>query len=495
MMTNNSLHNINKNKLLMNTLGEQYSTGKKIQRPSDDPLIAVRALKLRTNISELEQYYTRNIPDAQSWMEVTESALTNVNQIYTNIYGQLDAGGNDPLSPSDRESIIKNLVEMKSQIYQEGNSNYAGRYVFSGYKTDSSLAYIEPKTDTRYTITETFSGGDIEKLSKVIGGYDVTDYDPNNPDVNDFMNSPTQVDTHRIRLAYDELDGRVLPTITGLVTDRATPPTPATITPASVTDPDAYVVEPNEVKFIRETGELIIGDNVYENSRLGTDGAISVTYEKTEFEKDDLRPEHYFDCTTSDPLDPNNTITNTYTQPVGGQKIEYEITYNQKLAVNTEGKDAITHGIGRDIDELVEIADEVKKMEDKKKSVEKLLDDPNLTPAQKETLEKLKGQMDTELKIKGKFLHDKFTSGLTKVEGYQEHMNIAVASSGSRHNRLELTSNRMSVQLDDAKDLMSKNEDADIVEVLVKSTSAEVIYNASLSCASKIVKNSLLDFI
>ena len=53
MMTNNMLGNINKNKLNVSRLEEQYSTGKKIQRPSEDPIVTVRALKLRTNLTEL----------------------------------------------------------------------------------------------------------------------------------------------------------------------------------------------------------------------------------------------------------------------------------------------------------------------------------------------------------------------------------------------------------------------------------------------------------
>ena len=56
MMTNNVLHNIGNNKQLLSKLESQYSTGKKIQKPSDDPIVAVRALKLRTNLSELTQY-------------------------------------------------------------------------------------------------------------------------------------------------------------------------------------------------------------------------------------------------------------------------------------------------------------------------------------------------------------------------------------------------------------------------------------------------------
>ena len=81
MMTNNSMYNINNNKNLLNTLESQYSTGKKITRPSDDPIVAVRALKFRTNLTEVQQYTGKNIPDALNWMEVTESSLETINEI------------------------------------------------------------------------------------------------------------------------------------------------------------------------------------------------------------------------------------------------------------------------------------------------------------------------------------------------------------------------------------------------------------------------------
>ena len=85
MMTNNMLSNINKNKQNMSKLEEQYSTGKKIQKPSDDPIVTVRALKFRTNLAEIEQYYDKNIPDAMSWMDVTEGALNTINSIVKQI--------------------------------------------------------------------------------------------------------------------------------------------------------------------------------------------------------------------------------------------------------------------------------------------------------------------------------------------------------------------------------------------------------------------------
>ena len=155
MMTNNMLSNINKNKLNVSKLEEQYSTGKKIQRPSDDPIVTVRALKLRTNLSELKQYYEKNIPDAANWFDVTESALSTINEILKQINTYCVQGSSDTLTAENRNSIVQNLKQLKDQIYQEGNTNYAGRYVFSGYKTDSSLTFMEDVSTLKYDITET----------------------------------------------------------------------------------------------------------------------------------------------------------------------------------------------------------------------------------------------------------------------------------------------------------------------------------------------------
>ncbi len=48
ILINNSLNNINNNKTNMDTLNTQLASEKKIQRPSDDPIIAIRALRFRS---------------------------------------------------------------------------------------------------------------------------------------------------------------------------------------------------------------------------------------------------------------------------------------------------------------------------------------------------------------------------------------------------------------------------------------------------------------
>lgn len=61
IMQRNNLSNINTNKIYQDKLSTQMSTQKKINRPSDDPVVAIRALRLRSSVTEVTQYYTKNL--------------------------------------------------------------------------------------------------------------------------------------------------------------------------------------------------------------------------------------------------------------------------------------------------------------------------------------------------------------------------------------------------------------------------------------------------
>lgn len=490
MMTNNMLSNINKNKLNMSILEQQYSTGKRIQRPSEDPIIAVRALKLRTNLTELTQYFEKNIPDAMSWMDTTESALTTVNSILKNINTYCVQGSSDTLTASDRSSIVQNLEQMKEQIYQEGNTNYAGRYVFTGYKTDSSLTFTEDTKHLNYDITEETSGEDIQFTKIVAGSLDIKDAETATE-----FNTPEFLDAYRIQLSYDKLDDEQLQGIklSKLNSDGEYDEDVfniADINKVFLNDANAYKPEPGKVNYIPETGELILAEDIYEQFRKVD--KIEISYSKSEFKNGDLKPEHYFDCEMTNTKKPEE-------DPIRFSKvkqaIQYEVNYNQKLTVNTEGSDAITHDIGRCIDDILKSVNDVVRTEEKIAEVEKWLKDTSLSGADKAKYEELKEQLDTELELKKDVMQKNFSRGITVSNKEQNRVNAAVADLGSRYVRLELTKDRLSSQKIDFEDMLSKNEDADIVETVIKYTTAEALYNSSLSAAAKVVQNSLLDFL
>ena len=492
MMTNNMLSNINKNKLNVSKLEEQYSTGKKIQKPSDDPIVTVRALKLRTNLTELEQYFDKNIPDAMSWMDITEGSLSTINDILRQINTDCVQGASDSLTATVRASIVQNLIEMKNQIYQEGNANYAGRYVFSGYKTDSSLTFMDNVDHLQYDITENFSGDQIEMVSRVSGSYELNDFD--DPLV-DFGDAPRTENTYRLKLSYDKLENMTIDSIrytkpvTGGESEEQLPF--VDIKTISAYDPDAYNPQPpSGINFIYETGEIIMHGSIYEELRMADN--IELSYTKVNFEKGELKPEHYFNCVMTDHNKPEQPQIH-YTKEK--QEIQYEINYNQKLTINTEGSDAISHKIGRDIDDILKAVDDVIQVEGKIAEVEKRLEDKNLTDDQVLRYEKMLEQFGTELDLKKEVMQTTFARGITSSNKEQDRVNVAAADLGSRLFRLRLTENRLSSQKVDFKELMSKNEDVDIVDTIINFNAAQMIYNSSLSAASRVVQNSLLDFL
>lgn len=208
IMQNNNLSNINTNKLYRDKLSTQMSTQKKINRPSEDPVIAIRALRLRSNVTEITQYYSKNIPDAKSWLSVTEDAIKNLSQVITNMIGQCTTGSNGDLTTQNRQIILEQLTALSKEVYSTGDADYAGRYVFTGFRTDTSLSFLKD-TVMKYTMTEQLDSSAIDMVTKVNTG-NLLDINSSNYDSADYKDLIEQdiysVDVHRIRLAYNNCD-------------------------------------------------------------------------------------------------------------------------------------------------------------------------------------------------------------------------------------------------------------------------------------------------
>ncbi|OGO83299.1 MAG: flagellar hook-associated protein FlgL [Clostridiales bacterium GWC2_40_7] len=138
MLINNMINYIGNNLTRMDKFQNQLATGKKISVPSDDPVVAARALKLRTDVAEVEQY-KRNVKDAESWMEITEDALAKIGDVLQKTRELTVQGANGTLTTDDTQKINEEIKQLRKQLLHLGNSSYAGRYIFSGYKTDQKL--------------------------------------------------------------------------------------------------------------------------------------------------------------------------------------------------------------------------------------------------------------------------------------------------------------------------------------------------------------------
>ena len=524
IMQNNNLNNINTNKILQDKLSTQMSTQKKISKPSDDPVVAIRALRLRSNVTEATQYYSKNIPDAESWLSVTEGALKNTSEIITNMIGQCTKAANGDLTSSDREIVLEQLKALRDEVYSTADVDYAGRYVFAGYRTDTSISFTKEE-NIPYTITQQLDNSAIDELTfiKTTGvdvygdPVDINDIDKSNyEDITVAEADISATEVHRIRLAYSDLSDGMTPAITRVTGKDAdgNVTTEDVVGAAEVTIVHSYDVPtayeqvagyPDKVFFIPETGELILGDNVYDrmmeykdaaSTSTVNEGEIRITYEKSHWLDGDLRPEHYYACTGTDAE--GNTIAYNQSYLTGSdvekQVIEYDVGFNQTIRVNTTADECFDPNIDREVDDLVKVLEDVQNLEKVAGNLEEML--KNTTDESKKAiLESRLNAANKALTLTKDKMQKMFESGITAMQGYLDANSLAITNCGTRSSKLELIENRMKNQKTTFETLKSENEDIDITEVAIQLTSAELTYEAALMASGKVMKTTLLDFI
>ncbi|MBI9014606.1 MAG: flagellar hook-associated protein FlgL [Clostridiales bacterium] len=138
MMTANLLYNVNKNLEYMSKKQDELATGKRIHRPSDDPVLASKVLARRTDLSELEQY-DKNTRDALGWMEITEKAIEDNGNVLQRIRELTVQAANGTNTAEDTQKIKLEVESLKTQLVSNANSTFAGRYIFSGFETDEKF--------------------------------------------------------------------------------------------------------------------------------------------------------------------------------------------------------------------------------------------------------------------------------------------------------------------------------------------------------------------
>ncbi|MBQ8526945.1 MAG: hypothetical protein IJ429_00600 [Lachnospiraceae bacterium] len=499
IISQNSITNINNNKVLENKLNTQLATGSKINRPSDDPVVAIRALRLRTNLNQVSQYYTKNIPDAESWLDITESAIGTVIEIVTDMYSNCTQGAAGFNTADDRSKVLDNLKALQEEVYATGDADYAGRYVFTGYRTDTSLTF-GVQTDKTYSITEQLTSDSLGELTYV----DVADLDTMTEANAETLGTKEQEistnQVYRLRLAYENCSDAVAPTITYYDTAGTLQTITADIMSKNDPAQDPYLsAETSGAVFIPETGELILSKANYDNLTAVKDnpatldideGEIRVTYEKTEFAKSDIRPEHYFYC-ESDGITYNEGYLTGATDDNSNQFISYDVGFNQDVRVNTLASELFSTDLSRDVDDLVTAIEDVEAME---KNISVLKDMIKLDPENQDLKDRLAAANKANT-----FLTDKmqklFEANIANMQGHLDLANTALTATGNRGARVELVANRLAKQEVNFKTLSSQNEDVDLTEVAVTLSSVELAYQAALMATGKISQTTLLNYL
>ena len=137
--------------------GEQMSTGKRVNRASDDPVAASQAVVLSQAQAQNAQFATARTFATQR-VSTEESTLKQVTTAIQSAQEKIVYAANGTLSDDDRASLATDLQGIRDQLLNLANSTDGnGRYIFAGYKTDT------PPFDSKGQ----YVGGDINVEQQV----------------------------------------------------------------------------------------------------------------------------------------------------------------------------------------------------------------------------------------------------------------------------------------------------------------------------------------
>ncbi|HEX7555107.1 MAG TPA: flagellar hook-associated protein FlgL, partial [Leptolinea sp.] len=135
MTLENQIEQMNASKELLDTYQEISSSGKQNQAISDDPGKASYILGLHSSL-KVNETYTNTGESVSGWQSANEAAFSQLTDIATQANVLVTKGSPDTLSASERTAIGVQLDGLLKEAVNAANSNWGGKYIFSGFQTN-----------------------------------------------------------------------------------------------------------------------------------------------------------------------------------------------------------------------------------------------------------------------------------------------------------------------------------------------------------------------
>ncbi len=150
---------------------EQLSTGKKINRPSDEAVDISRIMDYRVSIKDKEQFI-RNLNDAKTYLELTDKVLEQSANSIKRAEELVITALNGDETPESRKMIAEEVKQLRAHMLGLTNTRFRSRYIFSGmlydkqafdssgtYQGDNN--YIEVKATYYLAVKENLTGLEV----------------------------------------------------------------------------------------------------------------------------------------------------------------------------------------------------------------------------------------------------------------------------------------------------------------------------------------------
>ncbi|KEI85552.1 flagellar hook-associated protein FlgL [Clostridium botulinum] len=148
MMANSFMTDMNNNLENLNRINQQSSSGKNFSKPSHNPAGVIRSMQLHTGIDANEQY-NKNISNVINWLDVTDTALDQIGKQLRKIRDKLEEAGNAGYGETERKALKDEVNGIIASMSQTLNTNFDGKYVFSGTRVTGKPTGIQKDGTTK----------------------------------------------------------------------------------------------------------------------------------------------------------------------------------------------------------------------------------------------------------------------------------------------------------------------------------------------------------
>lgn len=161
-ISTNQIFDLNIRSILENQRGlsdtqQQLASGKRINKPSDDPIGAAQVVRLTEELDKLTQYQRNNDLLASS-LEQQEAILRSINSSANRARVLVIQSGAGYTTDADRKAIGAEIEQIRNEILDLMNSqNEQGEYIFAGFQSESQAFEFNPAASGNKI---TFSGDD-----------------------------------------------------------------------------------------------------------------------------------------------------------------------------------------------------------------------------------------------------------------------------------------------------------------------------------------------
>lgn len=115
-------------------LREQMTTGRRINRPSDDPDAYAVAEQMKTLRSQYARHEA-SIEAARPWVDQTQETLDRMAELFTRAQEEGVRAATDSRSSDDRDAIAESLRSLRDEVVDQLNTKHNGEYLFAGTRT------------------------------------------------------------------------------------------------------------------------------------------------------------------------------------------------------------------------------------------------------------------------------------------------------------------------------------------------------------------------